>query len=162
MGGTSNRMSTSKRCALASGNFPRRARNSDGHAMHAMRPLGPAASTTSLAKIPAVSSVYQNCMAKVNEATVESVQMRASSCHKEAAMHPARLLLWQSLHRLSSCKWICLRMHVHICRRKDICKEIEMELATCERPQFSEKGFCCSSAAALASDRNSFRALSVS
>lgn len=29
--------------------------------MHAMRPLGPAASTTSFARIPAVSSVYQNC-----------------------------------------------------------------------------------------------------
>ncbi len=30
--------------------------------MQAMRPLGPAASTHSLATWPAVSSVYQNCM----------------------------------------------------------------------------------------------------
>ncbi len=63
---TSKRRSTSNRCALASGYFPRSARNSEGHAMHAMRPLGPAASTTSFARIPAVSSVYQNCTARVD------------------------------------------------------------------------------------------------
>ena len=33
---------------------------------------------------------------------------------------------------------------------------------TCERPQFSEKGFDCSLAAAWASERNSFSAASVS
>ena len=33
---------------------------------------------------------------------------------------------------------------------------------TCERPQFSEKGFDCSLAAAWASDRNSLSAASVS
>lgn len=35
-------------------------------------------------------------------------------------------------------------------------------LPTCERPQFSEKGFDCSLAAAWASERNSFSAASVS
>lgn len=55
--------------------------------MHAMRPLGPAASTTSLASVPAVSSVYQNCMQSTFTACAVSFLEHGTRAQSKAEYH---------------------------------------------------------------------------